>query len=47
MKKIKFEATLTYDDNIMHEKDQEAINWFYNVVLKRHLFFLAMKLVMK
>jgi len=37
MKKINFEATLTYDDNIMHGKDQEAINWFYKIVLKKTL----------
>ena len=34
MKKIKFEATLTYDNNIMHGKDKAAINWFYNEILK-------------
>ena len=34
MKKIKFEATLTYDNNIMHGNDKEAINWFYNNILK-------------
>lgn len=34
MKKVKFEAVLTYDNNIMHGKDKEAINWFYNVILK-------------
>jgi hypothetical protein len=34
MKKIKFEAILTYDSNIMHGKDKEAINWFYNEILK-------------
>jgi hypothetical protein len=34
MKKIKFEASLTYDNNIMHGKDKEAINWFYNEILK-------------
>ena len=34
MKKIKFEAILTYDNNIMHGKDKVAIDWFYNVILK-------------
>jgi len=34
MKKIKFEAILTYDNNIMHQNDKEAINWFYNNILK-------------
>jgi hypothetical protein len=34
MKKIKFEAILTYDNNIMHGKDKEAIEWLYKVVLK-------------
>ena len=34
MKKIKFEATLTYDNKIMHGNDKEAIKWFYNNILK-------------
>jgi hypothetical protein len=34
MKKIKFEAILIYDNNIMHGKDKTAITWFYNTVLK-------------
>ena len=29
MKTIKLEIELTYDDNIMHGDDPDAIKWFY------------------
>lgn len=33
MKKIKLEVEFTYDTKIMHGKDKEAIDWFYNDIL--------------
>ena len=34
MKTIKIEVELTYDDNVMHGDDQDAIDWFvYDVLL--------------
>jgi len=34
MKTIKIIAELRYDDKIMHDKDKESIDWFYNDILK-------------
>ena len=40
MKKIKFEAILTYDNVLMHGKDKEAIKWFYNDILLKDTLIL-------
>ena len=37
MKTIKLEIELTYDDNIMHEDDPDAIKWFYKDILEKEL----------
>ena len=37
MKKIKFEAVLTYDNKIMHGNDKESRDWFFNEILKDKL----------
>ncbi len=37
MKKIKLLVELKYDANIMHGKDKEATDWFFNHVLKDKL----------
>lgn len=33
MKKVKMIIELEYDDEIMHDKDQDAIDWFNNDIL--------------
>lgn len=33
MKTINLNIELTYDDEIMHGKDKEAIDWFYECIL--------------
>ena len=35
MKVIKLTVKLKYDDKIMHGNDKEAIDWFYNDILKK------------
>ena len=35
MKTIKLTVELTYNDEVMHENDQESIDWFYNDILKQ------------
>ena len=37
MKKIKFEAVLTYDNKIMHGNDKESRDCFFNEILKDKL----------
>lgn len=33
MKKIRLEIELEYDEELMHNDDQEAIDWFHNDIL--------------
>jgi len=33
MRRIRLEIELEYDNEIMHNEDQEAIDWFYNKIL--------------
>lgn len=37
MKKIKIEATFSYDDELMHGDSPIDIEWFYNTILKDRL----------
>ncbi len=34
MKTLKIEAELKYDDKMMHDKDKESRDWFFNDILK-------------
>jgi hypothetical protein len=37
MRKLKIEATFTYDNEMMHDDNKEGIKWFYNL-LKQKMF---------
>lgn len=37
-KKIKLEIELSYNPDLWHGKDKDAIDWFFNYVLKDKLF---------